>query len=93
MATLRSVAFFIVLYAGTLATLHPALDVPGLSALFFLASGILASFPVDRIHAFFLWASESLRPIREYRTCAIATPSLKREPAHWHLLGTIKERR
>ena len=93
MSALRSLAVFVALYVaiafGGIA-LH---KIPGATALSFLLAGFLAGFPVDRVYAFWLWASESLRRVKTYRTCVVSTPKLQREDPAWHFVGHIRRHR
>jgi hypothetical protein len=90
-ATLRSLAIFGALYLAVLIHLVPVLNLPGLSAAIYLAAGFLVTFPIDRVRAFYRWASESRKLVRTYRTCVVATPKLVCEAPDWHFVGTILE--
>ena len=92
MKTLRSLALFGVLYAATVRHAAP-LELPALGTALCLAVGFLAVFPVDRLRAFLLWGSESLKLVRESRTCVISSPWLKQERRDWRFIGHVKQKR
>ncbi len=93
MPTLRSLAVFTALYLASLVCMVPGADVPGLSGAIFGVAGFLFVFPIDRVRAFYLWASESLRVVREYRTCVVTSPALMAEDPEWHYIGVIEQYR
>ena len=93
MEALRSVAVFTALYVAVVLNGVPVPDIPGLRAAVYLIAGFLMAFPVDRVRTLMLWAGESLKLVREFRTCAISSPWLKREQRDWRFIGALKERR
>lgn len=93
MSALRSSAFFTALWVAWMINLVPALNLPGISAFVYFVAGFLIGFPVDRLYALWLWASESLAQIKDFGPCVVSTPRLKREHHAWRFLGLIKERR
>ena len=93
MSAIRSLSVFGTLYLACLVSLIPGWSLPGLTALLSLLAGFLIGFPADRVVAFWLWASESLRRVKEYRTCVVSTPRLKPEARDWHFIGHIHRRR